>query len=532
MSDGAGLTPQEVLDVVAGANLRELSARNCKLIMATAWVDQHPPEAVDPTQLSIPGGDRPLRLGGDGTPAIANFSVPEFAVTLRRSRRVAELMIADALDLRHRLPRLWARVCANEIEGADAQLIARETRHLLLPQALEVDQHIADSVGRLSWARLMRKLRAEIIRVDAERIAAVAEELKTRTGVTLGKIEDGFQTMELRAPAPLVLWVVATINRLASIQLAKGDQRALGERQVAAMESMTNPLLQLQLLAEDESPTLFDVDLDGLVDYDSDDKWSSQRTPQPESEAGPNPASSSGPAASAECDSAAVPGDADQGDTESHTEADQGGVTHPSSFPRIEHDRELARLAIEAIRQLDPAKLRPAATLYVHIATETLQQGLGVTRVEDVGPVISSLVGEWLQTCDLTVKPVIDLNADATPVDAYELPRAMRERMFLKRPASVFPYSAAANRRMDLDHSAPYREGASRQTREDNLGPLTRREHNVITHGDWKRRQPEPGSYLFRAPHGRVFLVNAAGTTDLGQDQLARLIWHATTPED
>ena len=504
MSDGAGLTPQEVLDIVTGANLRELSARNCKLIMATVWVDQHPPESIDPGQLSIPGGDRPLRLGGHGTPAIANFSVPEFATRLRRSRRVAEMMIADALDLRHRLPRLWARVCANEVEGADAQLIARETRHLLLDQAREVDQRIADSLGRMSWAKLMRQLQAEIIGVDAERIAAVAEELKTQTGITLGKIEDGFQTLELRAPAPLVRWVLATVNRLAGIHLAQGDRRTLGERQVAAMESMTNPLQQLQLLAEDENPTLLDVDPDGLV---GDSSYADGE---------PQPTTSSAADATADDDSA----------------TDHRGVKHPGRFPRVEQDRELARRAIDAISRLDPAKLRPAATLYVHIAAETLQQGLGVTRVEDVGPVISSLVGGWLQTCDVTVKPVIDLNVDAIPVDAYEIPRAMRERMLLKHPGSVFPYSSAANRRMDLDHSDPYRTGVPGQTREDNLGPLTRREHNVITHGDWKRRQPEPGSYLFLSTHGRVFLVNAAGTTDLGHDQLAQLIRHATTPED
>jgi len=200
-------------------------------------------------------------------------------------------------------------------------------------------------------------------------------------------------------------------------------------------------------------------------------------------------------------------------------------------FPRVETDRELARTAIVAINQLDPAKLRPDATLYVHIALETLRAGLGVTRVEDIGPVINTLVGQWLQTCNVTVKPVIDLNVDNIPVDAYEIPRSMRERIFLKQPASLFPYSTASNRRQDLDHTDPYRNGLPGQTREDNLGPLARREHNLLTHGHWQRRQPEPGTFLFRAPHGKVLLVNGSGTTDLGQDHLAHLIWDATTPE-
>ena len=168
----------------------------------------------------------------------------------------------------------------------------------------------------------------------------------------------------------------------------------------------------------------------------------------------------------------------------------------------------------------------------MHIATETLQTGLGVTRVEDIGPIVSSLVADWLRNCHVTVKPVIDLPVDLTPVDAYEIPRPMRERMFLKRPTSVFPYSSSGGQHLDLDHSVPYRDCLSGQTREDNLGPMARREHNLITHGPWNRRQPEPGTYVFRAPRGRVFLVNSTGTHDLGEGRFAHQIWQSATPQD
>ena len=447
-------------------------------------------------------------------------------------------MIADALDLRYRLPRLWARVCANEIEGADAQQIARETRHLNRMQAARVDDAVASSVGRLSWAGVLRLLRAKIIEVDADNIAKMAEDQKTRTGVFVGQVEAGFQTLEFRGDAARVLWVNAMVNRLASILLQNGDQRPLGQRQSTAMELMTNPLEQLYLLAQDANPTLFDPDPDNLPDQpdepaepdepDEPDEPGRVSTLWPAQDDQPDEVksveSASPEAAWTDSGTTAPPGAAGSAGPEA--------FGRPGGFPRVERDRELARQAIAAIGKLDPAKLRPDATLYVHIAQETLQTGLGVARVEDIGPVVSSLVADWLHTCDVTVKAVIDLNVDQTPVDAYAIPKKMRERLFLKHPASRFPFSAAATRRMDLDHSDPYREGVPGQTREDNLGPVVRREHNVITHGAWQRRQPEPGTFVFRAPHGRVFLVNPDGTVDLGAGHIAQQLWHATTPEN
>ena len=46
-------------------------------------------------------------------------------------------------------------------------------------------------------------------------------------------------------------------------------------------------------------------------------------------------------------------------------------------------------------------------------------------------------------------------SADTPPVDGYEIPRRIREAMFLRMPASCFPY-AAGTQRMDLDHTKAY----------------------------------------------------------------------------
>jgi hypothetical protein len=60
-----------------------------------------------------------------------------------------------------------------------------------------------------------------------------------------------------------------------------------------------------------------------------------------------------------------------------------------------------------------------------------------------------------------------------------------------------------------------------------NLGPHIRRHHNQKTHGGWQVRQPEPGTWLWRSPHRKIYLVNATGTHPLGDTAFAAAIWRA-----
>jgi hypothetical protein len=141
---------------------------------------------------------------------------------------------------------------------------------------------------------------------------------------------------------------------------------------------------------------------------------------------------------------------------------------------------------------------------------------------------LHSLLGDH---CRISLKPVIDLPAGHIPVDAYEIPATMREQLQLRYPADVFPYAAAASRRIDIDHTVPYLSldngGPPGQTRIGNLGPFARGHHNQKTHGSWQVRQPEPGVWLWRSPHHRIYLVNATGTHPLGNTPFAEKIWHA-----
>jgi hypothetical protein len=530
MLDGTPLDKVQILRNVDLSRRQKRTAENRQLIMATCWADCHPAESIDPDQLEIAGGDRPIHPGGPDTPEMAGFAVAEFGVTLGLSIPSTERFIADALDLRHRLPRIWDRICRNEIDGLRGQLIARETRHLSLEQALLVDRAVVNEIGRFAWSRVMAHVEAKILEVDAERVARLVERAKNETGVWVGdSIENGTKSMAARAEAADMIWFDAMVDRIADILGRRGDKRRKAQRRAAALGVLGNPLRAIRLIAEDDAPSLFDPDLE------DESLLPASREPEPGEPVVDDPATgaeSGGGESSADagtgsgkvCDRAVITGS--RGDPTAFTRVDE-----PIRWPRLDQDQRMAEAAIRAIGELDPTKFLPKATLYVHIALETLQAGLGVTRVEDLGPIISSQVAAWLKDCQIAVKPVIDLNAEQIPIDAYEIPRAMRERVFLRYPGSMFPYSGSVGRRLDQDHSSPYRDGIRGQTGDDKLAPLARREHRAITHGLWNRRMPQPGTVVFRAPHGRVILVNETGSHDFGRGQFAHRIWDAAAPE-
>jgi hypothetical protein len=77
----------------------------------------------------------------------------------------------------------------------------------------------------------------------------------------------------------------------------------------------------------------------------------------------------------------------------------------------------------------------------------------------------------------------------------------------------------------------PYRPTASGgppgQTSPANLGPLNRHHHRIKTHSPWQLRQPTAGTYLWRSPHGHIYLVTPAGTQTLGHTPFATRTWQA-----
>src|SRR6476469_7488389 len=163
-TDAAG-EPVEVTDLDAAALLevleqRKLDARAAergKLRIAAQWCAVHPAPADTGTATwaggSLLGGDLDgdESLGGDGTPAVSAFAPEPLAATLGVATTTGMKLIADALDLQHRLPRIWRLVEALEVEPYKARHVAPATHRLSKAAAAFVDDQLADKLPSCSW---------------------------------------------------------------------------------------------------------------------------------------------------------------------------------------------------------------------------------------------------------------------------------------------------------------------------------------------------------------------------------------------
>lgn len=169
--------------------------------------------------------------------------------------------------------------------------------------------------------------------------------------------------------------------------------------------------------------------------------------------------------------------------------------------------------AVDVLEGKDPR--RGKAVVYVHTTAEQLSEltCVPIARLEDIGPACGDLMRDFIGHDHITVAPVIDLNNQPPPADAYEIPAALAQRIHLFNPAESFPFSNSVSRHVDLDHTIPYATGVAGQTRQDNLAPLTRRHHRVKTHArGWHVEHLGDRAYLWTTPHGRQVVVDPQGT--------------------
>ena len=180
----------------------------------------------------------------------------------------------------------------------------------------------------------------------------------------------------------------------------------------------------------------------------------------------------------------------------------------------------------------DATKARPKVVLHFHLTDDALRNGHGVVRPEHGDPVTVNQLVEFLAGtgCGVKVQPVLD-PASAAPIDGYEVSPRLRAAVRYRQVADVFPFGTCAGPGMDLDHTERYVPmdygGPPGQTRLGNLGPLGRPGHRAATHGGWQKRQPEPGYYLHRSPHGHLWVVTNQGTLTLGRTPFSDSVWRS-----
>ncbi|MDR7251673.1 hypothetical protein J2X46_000645 [Nocardioides sp. BE266] len=141
--------------------------------LAARWADLHPPESIHhAATFTIPGCEHEEPIAGEGTPLVAEFCIAELCAVLGISTTSAKKLIGHALELRHRLPKLWAQVQAGVVPAWRARSVAETTIHstptLTVEAAAFVDAQVAAVAGRIGPAQLDRLVAETIKRYDLD----------------------------------------------------------------------------------------------------------------------------------------------------------------------------------------------------------------------------------------------------------------------------------------------------------------------------------------------------------------------------
>ncbi|MCP3424349.1 HNH endonuclease signature motif containing protein [Nocardioides pinisoli] len=464
-SEVEDLTARDLLALARDRKATEDRAAADLLTIAAQWADLHPPESIhDAAVFSIPAGGREHEepIAGEGCPLVAEFCVAELGSVLGISTTAAKKLIGHALELRHRLPRLWAQVHAGAVPAWRARLVAETTIHscpsLTREAAAFVDAQVAAVAGKVGSAQLDRLVAEAIKRFDL----AVPDPTEDPEDGWLYvdprhasiDTQDVHYAGTMRMEAELGIADALDVDRAlvhgAATLKALGSTESLNVRRAKALGDLAR------------TQTALDLHTRGSTAAKSTDTST---------------------------------------DTDTGTGTDSDTGTDPQRLP--------------AAREV---------VLHVHFAAnlDGLSTVFGPTGRLEEGQrlVLLDQIKSWCADTrtKVTIKPVIDLNTDLA-TEAYAVPDKLREQVILRDRTCVFPWCTRPARRADIDHVIPHDPDAAAEGREQpgptatwNLACLCRFHHRLKTHSAWRYEMVAPGTYEWTSPHGHRYRRDHTGT--------------------
>ncbi|MFC5176726.1 HNH endonuclease signature motif containing protein [Nocardioides taihuensis] len=176
-------SPVEVLGFLRDRRAAADAAEADILKAAAQWAAMHSEAALDPAEPVF--GDKVASLAGPGAPGILEFSVMEFAAALGMSTGWGAAYLGAAIELRHRLPKVWARVMAGDLQAWRARRIAEATVWLSPAAAAHVDRHVAPVAHQIRPTALDRLVEEAATRHDPDQLARRTQAATDRRGVHL-----------------------------------------------------------------------------------------------------------------------------------------------------------------------------------------------------------------------------------------------------------------------------------------------------------------------------------------------------------
>ena len=252
-------SPGDTLTAVEAALVAKRTAEADILRAAVAWADQHPAETVGSFGYTPRGAERAIRIGGEGTPLVQEFCHAELAISLELHPLGARALMADALDLHHRLPSLWTFATVDlSLPEWVARKIARATRELSGAQVAEVDRRLAQVAATLPTGRLLGLVEAMVV---AARDEHADRERRRRLSARFVTISDGRHRTGQRELPTIYgsldeadsVRLDEMLTRLAGVLADQGDPDPIDVRRSKALGLLADPARALaRLTGEDE----------------------------------------------------------------------------------------------------------------------------------------------------------------------------------------------------------------------------------------------------------------------------------------
>jgi hypothetical protein len=224
------------------------------LLAAVTWAEQHPPESIDAAATWIAGGgaETGIPLAGEGAPLVAEFCVAEFALAIGRSTDSGRSLVADALELKYRLPRVFARVVGGELPVWKARRVAQATLGLSREAAAFVDAQVVAFAHKIGPAVLDRLVEEAIGRFMPEKALEDAHRAADGRHVTFHHSQvsfNGTTVVEAELELADALDLDVAITQGAESLAAGGCEETLDVRRAIAVGELARNQLALDLHA-------------------------------------------------------------------------------------------------------------------------------------------------------------------------------------------------------------------------------------------------------------------------------------------
>ena len=455
------LSASELLASIKASRELEHAEAARQLVLAAAWADLHPPESIhDAAAFTVPGCEHEEPIAGEGAPLVAEFCVAELGTVLGLSPTAAKKLIGHALELRHRLPRLWEQVHAGRVPAWRARAVAEATIHsspaLTREAAAFVDSQVAAVAGRVGSAQLDRLVAETIKRYDLATADPTADPEDGYLAVDPRHVtvdtDDVHYAGTMRIEAEVDIADALDLDRAvahhAATQAALGSTESLNARRAKALGELARTQTALDIAFQDGSG--------------EDDGFEARSA---------------------------------------RTSTTEDGE------PKLPPAREVVIHAhFDATLSGDTTVFGP---------TGRMENGQRLVLLDQIQ--------SWCadSRTKVTVKPVIDLNAQLT-AQGYEIPARIREQVQLRDRTCVFPSCTRPARGCDVDHVIEYDHDAEAEgrpqpgpTQTDNLACLCRFHHRLKTHSAWRYETTAPGVFEWTSPHGHRYRRDHTGTTAL-----------------